>query len=61
MNRINMVINILVCILAILPAYIAYYIITNGAAPWNWIAVYWTTVMIKNGLDVIKNVRKTKI
>lgn len=56
-----MVINILVCILAILPAYIAYYIITNGAAPWNWIAVYWTTVMIKNGLDVIKNVRKTKI
>ena len=52
----NIVINILIVLLFVLAAMVAYYIVKNNAAPWKWIATYWVTLSVKNGLDCLNKV-----
>ena len=49
----NVIINVLIVMLFVLAAMVAGYIVKNNAAPWHWIATYWVTLAVKNGLDCV--------
>lgn len=51
---VNIIINILIVALFAIAAYVALYITANKASPWIWIAAYWITLAIKNGMDVVQ-------
>lgn len=52
-KMIDLIRNILIVALFVIAGAVALYIIQYNAAPWAWIATYWVTLTVKNGLDMI--------
>ena len=56
MSKIEVIINALILWLFILAAMVAIYIVVNNSAPWKLISIYWITLAIKNGMDLLKRI-----
>lgn len=56
MSKIEVIINALILWLFILAAMVAIYIVVNNSDPWKLISIYWITLAIKNGMDLLKRI-----